>query len=105
MDETKCAELIDGFTTLDHYMTETWKKVFREAEVSREDGERVQGELEQLVQEKFLENYMEGYRNHRLASAKILLEGLRFVNKNGQPLHMMPMLELDPALLEQPLYH
>lgn len=30
---------------------------------------------------------------------------LRFVNKNGAPLNFMPLLELDPALLEQPLYH
>ena len=41
----------------------------------------------------------------RLQIAKQLLKGLYFVNKNGQPLHMMPKLELDPALLEQPLYH
>ena len=34
-----------------------------------------------------------------------LLHGLRFVNKQGQPLKMMKPLKLDPALLEQPLYH
>ena len=37
--------------------------------------------------------------------AGVLLDDLRFINKNGQPLRMMPRLELDPALLEQPLYH
>ncbi len=37
--------------------------------------------------------------------AAFLLRGLRFVNKNGQPLKMMKPLKLDPALLEQPLYH
>lgn len=31
--------------------------------------------------------------------------GLKFVNKNGQPLRMMPLLKLDPALLETELYH
>ena len=35
---------------------------------------------------------------------EILRSGLRFVNKDGQPLQMMPRLELDPALLEQSLY-
>lgn len=44
------------------------------------------------------------FRN-RLFVTKILLNGLRFVNKEGQPLHMMKPLKLDPALLEQPLYH
>ena len=34
-----------------------------------------------------------------------LQEGLRFVNKNGQPLRLMTPLKLDPALLENPLYH
>ena len=42
---------------------------------------------------------------NRLKIAKSLLRGLRFVNRRGQPLRMMPMLEPDPALLEQPLYH
>ena len=37
--------------------------------------------------------------------AGVLMRGLRFVNKNGAPLNFMPSLELDPALLEQPLYH
>ena len=37
--------------------------------------------------------------------AGVLMRGLRFVNKNGAPLNFMPLLELDPALLEQPLYH
>ncbi len=46
-----------------------------------------------------------GFEENRIANAKILLEGLRFVNKNGQPLRFMKRLELDPALLEQPLYH
>ena len=41
----------------------------------------------------------------RLKLAKRLMGNLYFVNKNGQPLRMMPKLELDPALLREPLYH
>jgi len=48
---------------------------------------------------------MEMYKANRLSNARFLLRGLRFVNKKGQPLRMMPKLELDPALLEQPVYH
>ncbi len=105
VDEAKCEELIKGFTTIDHYIKETWLKVFREGEVTSEEGKRVDGVLEQLVQQKALDEYVQGYTRSRIANTKILLEGLRFVNKNGQPLHMMPMLKLDKELLEQPLYH
>ena len=48
--------------------------------------------------------YMQQVEENRLKAAEILMGGLRFVNKNGQPLHMMKKLELNPALLEQPLY-
>ena len=48
---------------------------------------------------------MAKFKESRQKNAEILLRGLRFVNKRGQPLQMMKKLELDPALLEQPLYH
>ena len=105
VDEAKCEELIQGFTTIDRYMKETWMKIFREGEVTGEEGQRVDGALEQLVQQKALEEYMQGNTQKRIASTKILLEGLRFVNRNGQPLRMMPRLKLEEALLERPVYH
>ena len=69
------------------------------------DGERVSEDLERDVQEHLLENRIQGFHTNRLKIAKVLLRGLDFINWRGQPLHMMPRLELDPALLEQPLYH
>ena len=104
VDEEKAAELIRGFTTINHYMKDTWMKVFREAEVSR-DGERIDAEQEERVQNKLLSDYIAKYDKNRLRNVRILLEGLEFVNRNGQPLRMMPMLKLDPALLENPIYH
>ncbi len=104
VDEEKAAELIEGFTTIDHYMRETWRKIFQTAKVEK-NGERLPPEEEAKIQEQLLENYIRQYHAHRLEYAKILLGGLRFVNRKGQPLHMMPKLVLDPALLEQPLYH
>jgi len=104
VDEEKVTELIDGFTTIDHYIRETWRKVYQAVEVSLQ-GERVSSEIEQDVQEKLLESYIKGFHENRLKNAKGLLRGLNFINRRGQPLRMMPKLELDPALLEQPLYH
>jgi len=103
MDEEKAAQLIQGFSTINRYMRDTWLKVFREAEVSR-GSERVEAETEERIQDEFLDKYIRQYDQNRLRNVKILLEGLRFVNKNGQPLYMMPKLELDPALLENPIY-
>lgn len=104
MDEQRAAELIAGFTTLDHYIRETWRIVFRGMEVAL-NGERVAREAEESVQDRLLEDYMSNFAQNRLTNARIMLEGLHFVSENGQPLRMMPMLQLDSALLERPLYH
>ncbi len=61
-------------------------------------------EMQQDVTKLLIDDYMKQIEENRLKAAEILMGGLRFVNKNGQPLHMMKKLELDPALLEQPLY-
>ena len=104
VDEEKCRELIANFTTIDRYMRESWIKIFRETE-AYQDGKRMDAEAEEQVQLQLLNKYIDQYQGNRMKNAKILLEGLRFVNKNGQPLRMMPRLELDENLLEQPLYH
>ena len=104
MDEERVKKLIEGFTTINHYMEETQIKMFRDAEVSQ-NGMPVDEELAEQVYRELMKNHMKQFDENRLHSVKILMEGLRFVNKNGQPLHMMPMLGLDEALLERPLYH
>ena len=48
---------------------------------------------------------IDDYHKNRFRITKILLRGLHFLNSEGQPLQMMKPLKLDPALLEQPLYH
>lgn len=105
VDEERAKELIAGFTTIDHYIRMTfWDNVYSRGEL-RKNGQRMESEEEQNVLQKMLEHKMTMFAANRLRNAKFLLRGLRFVNKNGQPLRMMPKLELDPALLEQPLYH
>ena len=104
VDEEKIRELIAGFTTVNHFIRETWMKVFEKAKVSV-NGERVNEETERGIQLQMLEEQMEKFDENRFHSATILMGGLRFVNKRSQPLRMMKKLELDPSLLEQPLYH
>lgn len=104
MDEERVKGLIAGFERMNHYIRETWRSIYNEATVSQ-NGKRVSEEAEQSVRDQLLENNVRKFDNDRLEHAKILLKSLQFVNRRGQPLHMMPKLELDPALLERPLYH
>ncbi len=69
--------------------------------MSDEAGVEIKGDTEEAALQEHLDN-LEENRRHVI---KYLLKGLHFVNRNGQPLHFMKLLELDPALLEQPLYH
>ena len=105
MDEARIVELVDQFTTSNHYISESWKKnVLKEVTVEK-DGEPVSEELAEESRAEFLKQKMDAIRQRRINIGKALLRGLHFVNKNGQPLRMMPLLKLDPELLEQPLYH
>lgn len=104
MDMDKIKELLEGFDTIDHYIRDTWEKVYKKATVSVND-QRAEEAVELGVQKQLLENQVKSFHANRVKNSEILMKGLQFVNRNGQPLHMMPKLELDPALLEQPLYH
>ncbi len=44
-------------------------------------------------------------RRLRAETVKFLLQEPQLISPRGRPLEMMPMLQLDEALLEQPLYH
>ncbi len=102
MDEGRVEELSSRFDTMDHYIKESWKRI--EATCEMPEGiycEQLSGdELHELISEKILEIQYE----NRLKTGKTLLRGLRFINNHAQELKMMPLLKLDPALLEQPLY-
>lgn len=104
VDKAKVDELVDGFTTINAYMRETWQWVYQKIEV-KQDGEVIGEEIADAAHNALLENHMRNVDIQRRWIAGVLLDDLRFINKNGQPLRMMPRLELDPALLEQPLYH
>lgn len=104
INEAELDALTENFSTIDHYLRETWINVYKKAEVSM-GGQRADPEIERQIQEQMLANQMQAFHENRKNNSRILLRGLRFVNRNCQPLHMMPKLELDPALLEHPLYH
>ena len=61
--------------------------------------------MDQEEIERRIQDTLSGLDSNRLHVSKPLMRGLRFINEDGQPLKMMTPLKLDPALLEQPLYH
>ena len=101
MDEARAKELIQGFTTINSYMRRTWGKVFDLVEATLEN-ETLEWEKKPL-RDEMLENYMKACDENRLKNTRILLKGLRFVSKSGQPLRMIKRLEPDPALLDKGL--
>jgi hypothetical protein len=96
-------ELVAGCTTINKYIRDTYRPVLME---EAKDGHTLRPgkNLEESV-EILLDEAEERMNGERLRTFEVLQNGLNFVNRAGQPLHMMPKLELDPALLEQPLYH
>ena len=57
------------------------------------------------MDEAAIKLHLESCRENRLRIAGLLLKNPRFITHKGQPLRMIPVLQPDPALLEQPLYH
>lgn len=94
VDETWVKRRIEGFTYINRFIEESWDNALR----AEND----------WTEEEFaarLQSITDTNNKNRLRIAELLMRGLRFVNRRGQPLHFMKKLELDPALLEQPLYH
>ena len=103
VDETQIEKWVEGFTNINKFIALSWKNnVLTKITVGEDDNEK---EIGEELQEETLVQIKEKYDTVRLKLAKRLMGGLYFINKNGQPLRMMPKLELDPALLDQPLYH
>ena len=97
VDEAWIEQKIRGFTCLDGYIEKSYQDVVQSKEISFKSGE-TPIDVTAVAP-------IPGYQSNRRRIADFLLRGLRFVNKQGQPLKMMKPLKLDPALLEQPLYH
>ena len=101
MDLDRAKALIEDFTTVNRYIRDSWvrymTKKLGEKDLSEEE---VAKRAEQTADDQIVRTTA-----RRVGNAQLLLRGLHFVNPAGQELCMVPKLELDPALLEQPLYH
>lgn len=96
VDEAWVREKIGNFTTLNGYIIRSLRECF--------DGIRAKG-VQMENDEQEIAQQMDSLNQNRLRIAELLLKNPRFVTREGQPLRMIPVLQPDPALLEQPLYH
>lgn len=101
VDIKRVEELVSNFSKLDYYTRDIF---IRNKRLDGDLEKTLTPEARQKMIEELADTSLEKDRMRRINNAKVLMRGLYFVNKNGQPLHMMPMLKLDPELLEQPLY-
>ncbi len=100
---------LSEITVLDDHMERTAHNAIERYNEFIQDPENLK-ELEEkkLVLEdveELVKNRLTYVKHKRLHDLELLLRNPRFLNKNGQPLNFMPMLKLDPELLEQPIYH
>jgi len=100
VDEQWIREKIARFTCIDGYIMRTYGRILEH----RGDGKTGEPLEEEDIRQRCAAVIIPE-KEKRFNLACRLLAGLSFVNRQGQPLRMMKKLELDPALLEQPLYH
>lgn len=107
VDEERLKQWLEGFTNINERIATSWENnVFSEDRFGVNiDGESASKEIDEEVRQKILDQIRTKNDTIRLRIGKAMIDGLYFVNKRGQPLRMMPRLELDPALLQEPLYH
>lgn len=124
VDREWVKEKIRNFTCANAYIARSWreslkisKSIIKKVQDKDENvrfqvlqlSEESKSELSQDPPDEFfdgmIQELIEKMDSDRYRFACCLLEGLNFINRRGQPLHMMKALKLDPALLEQPLYH
>ena len=98
-------EKMEGISNLDRLIWETVRRVIdRQSKEGTIISDGVTYEHEEgcdLIAQRALDEI----HKDRLQMTELLLKNLVFVNKDNQPLRLMKKLELDPELLEQPLYH
>ena len=96
VDEAWVREKIGNFTTLNGYIIRSLRECYSGIRVN---GTRLHTDEQEIARQ------MDALNQNRLRIAELLLKNPRFVTREGQPLRMIPVLQPDPALLEQPLYH
>jgi len=115
VDEARLKEWFNEFTIINKLIVDSREKIYAAA---LDDGltkyvndnnlkvdEQEVAERRQNAIQELKDKLMKEINARRLIVGRILMrDDINFINRNGQPLHMMPLLEPDPELLVMPLY-
>ena len=111
VDDAWIQEKADGAVHLDSLVKKVYEDVFSEAfleELEKQGPKQNTPLLQETAKAKAAseaQKKVEEYHASRVKVVKAMQRVVFFVNRQGQPLQMMKPLKLNPALLEQPLYH
>ena len=117
-DEVWLQDKLDHCTTLDGYIRSSWedsmeKKLLNLVKKKTESDEKYSTltesdedrEKNKDLRSDIVDDRMRDIQENRKWTLGLLMRGLNFINREGQPLRLMTPLKLDPELLDQPLYH
>ena len=96
VDEAKLRGWIDGFTKMEYYMKESWLRELYGENASEQEREAFEPQWQERLEE---------IKRGRYKLAVALKYNFRFIDPQGKELQMTPLLQPDPAYLEQELYH
>lgn len=104
VSETQAEEAVSRFAVLEYHMRELRRRLYKEVKLAK--GIPL-AEAESLTpsEAKRIDDDILAHRRLRAEIVKFLLQEPHLLSPRGRPLEMMPMLQLDEDLLEQPLYH
>ena len=103
MDLDQVKKLIEGFDSLNNYLRQSWEMLFEVLKINIVS-ESTTPEEERALKQEMVDSHIKSIVETRMKNVEILMSGLQFVNRRGQPLHMIPQLRLEPELLENPIY-
>ena len=104
-------EWVSSFERIDHYIRETWVKLYQSQKYTitsdnpKVDNAALRKTVENKLPEILMQRQLSAFHDNRIKNAEIMESDLHFVNMRGKPLIMSPMVQLDPELLENEIYH
>lgn len=116
VNEQWLREKLDGFTCVNNLIEKNWREglqiivsddeKIKEEKIKALDNKKAKDIVKEYSSiDEAITKMMETFDKVRFEYGKYMLGEPFFFNRRGQLLKLMPKLELDPALLEQPLYH
>ncbi len=107
VDLARLDELVQGFTTANKFIHDSWMRSASQLASVQLDGKDIEVDPDDTeTWETIIGQYIQRYSDTRKNIAKsVMLSQLKFFNDDGTPLDFIPQLIIDPELLKEPLYH